>query len=190
MRRNLSPGMLGVMTVVAAGFVAPSSGVAQPYPIDCAILLCMAGGFPPSAECTAAQIEVIRRVTPWPIEPPLQLWNCPMGGGGSMPGPNLGSDGLTPQVRRYRDAVEVWELSKRIENSSGGRNVSATAIRNFYNSDGEFVRQAQSNVPAWVSAAVAEHTGSTFTSDHVSFRAILLRMQDHTGAYSTQWVSY
>lgn len=48
------------------------------YPIDCAILLCLAGGFPPSVECSAAKAEFIRRITPFPIEPPLQIWNCPL----------------------------------------------------------------------------------------------------------------
>ena len=50
------------------------------YSIDCAILLCLAGGFPPSAPCASARAEMIRRITPWPIEPPLQLWRCPMRG--------------------------------------------------------------------------------------------------------------
>ncbi|MDP2079426.1 MAG: hypothetical protein U0934_09190 [Pseudotabrizicola sp.] len=48
------------------------------YPADCAILLCLAGGWPASAECTHARAVFIRRITPWPIEPPLQIWNCPM----------------------------------------------------------------------------------------------------------------
>lgn len=52
---------------------------AYAYPIDCAILLCLAGGFPPSAECATAKAVFIRRITPFPIEPPLQIWNCPMG---------------------------------------------------------------------------------------------------------------
>lgn len=179
--------------LAAAAFASASlasAPIADAYPIDCAILLCMAGGFPPSAECTAAQVEVIRRVTPWPIEPPLQLWNCPMSGGGSVPVPNLGSDGLTPEIRQYRDAVEVWELSKRSQSGSGGREVSTTAIRNFYDSEGDFVRQEQSNVPSWVSATVATHTGNAFSSEFGNFRAILLRMQDHTGAYTTEWVRY
>lgn len=59
----------------SAGFQASPVNA---YPIDCAILLCLAGGFPSSAECTAAKMEMIRRITPFPIEPPLQLWNCPM----------------------------------------------------------------------------------------------------------------
>ena len=48
------------------------------YPVDCAILLCLAGGWPASAECAHAKAVFIRRITPWPIEPPLQIWNCPM----------------------------------------------------------------------------------------------------------------
>ena len=63
-------------TIVCA--VTPAAVAA--YPIDCAILLCLAGGFPPSAPCVAARAEMIRRITPWPIEPPLQPWRCPMQG--------------------------------------------------------------------------------------------------------------
>ena len=48
------------------------------YPVDCAILLCLAGGWPASVECAHARAVFIRRITPWPIEPPLQNWNCPM----------------------------------------------------------------------------------------------------------------
>jgi hypothetical protein len=59
--------------------VGPGAGEADAYPIDCAILLCLAGGWPTSAPCAAAKAEFIRRITPWPIEPPLQIWRCPMG---------------------------------------------------------------------------------------------------------------
>jgi hypothetical protein len=52
---------------------------AEAYPVDCAILLCLAGGWPASAECAQARATFIRRITPYPIEPPLQIWNCPMG---------------------------------------------------------------------------------------------------------------
>ena len=52
---------------------------AASYPVDCAILLCLAGGWPASAECTHAKAVFIRRITPYPVEPPLQIWQCPMG---------------------------------------------------------------------------------------------------------------
>lgn len=61
--------------VVALANPAASSA----YPVDCAILLCLAGGWPASAECSHARAVFIRRITPWPIEPPLQIWRCPMG---------------------------------------------------------------------------------------------------------------
>ena len=51
---------------------------AAAYPVDCAILLCLSGGWPASAECAHARAVFIRRITPWPVEPPLQIWNCPM----------------------------------------------------------------------------------------------------------------
>ena len=70
----------GVATATAisiSGLMA-SSGPAQAYQVDCAILLCLAGGWPASAECSHARAVFIARITPWPIEPPLQIWNCPM----------------------------------------------------------------------------------------------------------------
>ncbi len=58
---------------------------AQSYPIDCAILLCLAGGWPASVPCARAHAEFIRRITPWPVEPPLQIWRCPMNAGFRIP---------------------------------------------------------------------------------------------------------
>ncbi|WP_371158341.1 hypothetical protein [Jannaschia sp. 2305UL9-9] len=63
---------------MAAATVTLLPGTASAYQIDCAILLCLSGGWPTSAPCAAARAEFIRRVTPWPIEPPLQIWRCPM----------------------------------------------------------------------------------------------------------------
>ena len=57
----------------------PMPARAQTYPIDCAILLCLSGGWPASVPCARARAEFIRRITPWPVEPPLQIWRCPMG---------------------------------------------------------------------------------------------------------------
>ena len=72
--------------LVALGIAASTSLVgtsdrtqAQTYPIDCAILLCLSGGWPAPVPCARARAEFIRRITPWPVEPPLQIWRCPMG---------------------------------------------------------------------------------------------------------------
>ena len=61
-------------TAISLSVAAP----AQAYPVDCAILLCLAGGWPASTECAHARTVFIARITPWPVEPPLQIWNCPM----------------------------------------------------------------------------------------------------------------
>lgn len=69
----------GLSVIAASGIVAGAAKPAEAYQIDCAILLCLSGGWPASTECAAARAEFIRRITPWPIEPPLQIWRCPMG---------------------------------------------------------------------------------------------------------------
>ena len=61
------------------GPTVPTQAHTQTYPIDCAILLCLSGGWPASTPCARARAEFIRRITPWPVEPPLQIWRCPMG---------------------------------------------------------------------------------------------------------------
>jgi hypothetical protein len=80
MRASLKNLVLSATSALAlTGFALPRSASTQTYPIDCAILLCLAGGWPASAPCSLARAEFIRRITPWPIEPPLQIWRCPMG---------------------------------------------------------------------------------------------------------------
>lgn len=66
------------VAVAATSFSLSLAAPAAAYPVDCAILLCLAGGWPASAECANARAVFIARITPWPVEPPLQIWNCPM----------------------------------------------------------------------------------------------------------------
>lgn len=72
MTRSLS--IAAVVATASLACAAPASA----YPVDCAILLCLAGGWPASVECAQARAVFIARITPWPVEPPLQIWNCPM----------------------------------------------------------------------------------------------------------------
>jgi hypothetical protein len=80
---------LSTVALAAIGFspMAPTPVQAQGYQIDCAILLCLSGGWPASVPCTRARAEFIRRITPWPVEPPLQIWRCPMSIGYEGPAP-------------------------------------------------------------------------------------------------------
>ena len=80
--------LMGCASVLALGLSAPASA----YPIDCAIFLCLAGGWPSNPDCNVAKAEFIRRITPLPVEPPLQLWRCPMGA-------TAGSNSLSPMQR-------------------------------------------------------------------------------------------
>ncbi|KZY33171.1 hypothetical protein A3731_20900 [Roseovarius sp. HI0049] len=70
---------VAIVSALGVSALSPDRAAAQSYPIDCAILLCLSGGWPASEPCARARAEFIRRVTPWPVEPPLQIWRCPMG---------------------------------------------------------------------------------------------------------------
>ena len=87
---QLSKSIKLALLVSSSAIVAPTASSA--YPIDCAIFLCLAGGWPSSPDCNAARAEFIRRITPLPVEPPLQLWRCPMGAA-------AGSTTLSPMQR-------------------------------------------------------------------------------------------
>lgn len=63
--------ILVIIMSLFAGFGLPQK--ARAYDIDCAIMLCMAGGFPPSAVCARAYRTMIRRITPWPSRPPFGI---------------------------------------------------------------------------------------------------------------------
>ncbi|MEO1607240.1 MAG: hypothetical protein AAFU34_18150 [Pseudomonadota bacterium] len=94
----------GIATIALVGSLMsvglPDRLRAQTYPIDCAILLCLSGGWPASVPCSQARAEFIRRITPWPVEPPLQIWRCPMAAS-YTPGA-----GRSPAVRLYDIMIE------------------------------------------------------------------------------------
>lgn len=211
MRSKLFAVMLGGAATVAA---APS---ANAYPIDCAILLCLAGGFPASAECSAAKAEFIRRITPWPIEPPLQLWNCPMRSSGGISVPGIGADGLTDDVRRYRDGIEIYHVQMYYHKRGGDSDyITDNTVVGEYQANGDFrwVGASYQHGPAWLAEASGGttytrtiggcdddrpfHIGRTCppsqtvtTNDHMGrLRGVFIRYQDHAGAYHVEGVRY
>ncbi|WP_226628939.1 hypothetical protein [Alloyangia pacifica] len=95
--------LLGASATAALAFAGSLTVTSHPacaYQIDCAILLCLSGGWPASAPCVAAKTEFIRRITPSPIEPPLQIWRCPMHA--TYPG----NEDRTPEQRLYDVAFD------------------------------------------------------------------------------------
>ena len=104
----------------------------------------------------------------------------------------LGGSSVGDTVRSYQQGIEVWQVSKRSTNSSGGRESEAYAVRNYYDAAGNYRSQSVSGraVPAWVEEQVRVHTGTSLASDYGSFDAILMRYHDHEGTPFYEWVRY
>ncbi len=119
--KKLLPSVAVALTVT--GFSLPVPARAQTYPIDCAILLCLSGGWPASVPCARARAEFIRRITPWPVEPPLQIWRCPMGASYEADQPSNSPDHIfeaffksnSARPRQSFATHEVAGLDERIE---------------------------------------------------------------------------
>lgn len=184
--------------------VAPASA----YQIDCAILLCMAGGFPASAPCTAARAEMIRRITPWPIEPPLQIWRCPMHASFS-PWESVPAMAVTPvaltttprlaqsqpvvtlaydsTIETYLSSIKVYDLTyRRHRNHDGDCNVSVRFSIGSYDPSSTFNwrRAAVQNVPVWV------FDTSYSQCSEAGFRGVGLEWRDYQGKRGTEVVTY
>jgi len=201
-----------IAAVMGAAFAGVAPQPAAAYQIDCAILLCLAGGFPPSEPCTRAHAEIIRRITPWPIEPPLQLWRCPMRAGlpVSEPvvprvteamftrlSPEKAIGGQTPGARIWRafgedatdyvTAIKVYDLTyRRHRNHDGDCNVTSTFRMGTYDRDWNFHwdRADLGMSPDW------------FFDTHYSgcseawFRGVGMEWRDHEGKRETETVEY
>ena len=89
-----------VAAVLSVSSIVSGAAPVQAYQVDCAILLCLSGGWPASAPCAHARAVFIQRITPWPIEPPLQIWRCPMGASFERPTPVSSAD-------RFYDIVSL-----------------------------------------------------------------------------------
>lgn len=120
-----------ITLALLGSFIGAANRVqAQTYQIDCAILLCLSGGWPASVPCARARAEFIRRITPWPIEPPLQIWRCPMGASFRSVAPSSGASRFydilftnqyrprpqsTPAVERTTAEAAILKLMIRIQ---------------------------------------------------------------------------
>lgn len=143
----------GPMLCLGLAALGPQS--AKAYPIDCAILLCMGGGFPGNPVCNAARAEVIRRITPWPVEPPLQLWNCPMHASAAGA---ASTASLPPEVTRFRDAIVIYDIRRyaRYRTRDGEQVVDNTYVGRYSPVTGQFFwsRASFEHGPEWLGAAL------------------------------------
>lgn len=204
---SFRPAALGLTSCLALGLGASS---ASAYPIDCAILLCMAGGFPASAECTAAKAEMIRRVTPVPVEPPLRLWRCPLQSAARIEG--LGGIAALLAVRdtdvggpadvpltdpafefitsiRVHD-VDWWHHDTDNENSMCWE-YRSKARTGRYASDGQFTWSTRDDptflpgfagAPSFAPSGACAHPGR--------WRGVVIEWRDHAGTPDHEVIRY
>lgn len=193
---------IGVILSAILGLISPQS--AKAYPVDCAILLCLAGGWPASAECAHARAVFIRRITPWPIEPPLQIWRCPMGVSLNMPLQNHPSPAqlILAQISEGSGAdidisgmefdfvrsIRVWDV-RYYSHQRGGRDDDCSEVSHIrlgsYGAQGEFGwrRTGPDTAPTWVLPSRRCSSGNWG-------RGVGVEWEDHEGNHGYEWVAY
>jgi len=205
---------------LALTMVTPEPVSAQGYQVDCAILLCLAGGWPASAPCAHARAVFIRRITPWPVEPPLQIWRCPMGASFDAPAP------LSPMERvhyvTFRAVPEItvpdttipFVLAQADERAdidiSGSAFDFLRSIRVYHiqfsqseTPDGDCIRYDSTRLGSygvqgdyhWQPSSVAAVPPASLLPgpdrcDRVSYRSVFVDWRDHEGNYGFEEVRY
>ena len=188
---------------------------AKAYQVDCAILLCLAGGWPASAECAHARAVFIRRITPWPLEPPLQIWRCPMGvaelGPLQSKAPRVWQTSVQADVGfaqvilaqvvegradvdisglefDFVRSIRVWEV-RHYSHRERGRDDDCSESHNMrlgtYGTQGEF--SWQRTTPAAAPQWVLP-SRRCFSSNWL--RGVGVEWEDHEGNHGYEWVAY
>lgn len=186
---------LPITSLATLGFalaVSMSEPVAaQGYPVDCAILLCLAGGWPASAPCAHARVVFIRRITPWPVEPPLQIWNCPMGGGlgalPTLPGSDRADIDISAPAFDFVRSVRVYQIDHRQFMNGDNDCLHVGSIRR-----GDYGTQGEFRWTHVTPGAVPPASGLPRPVDCETFawRAVFVDWRDHEGNYGFEEVRY
>lgn len=205
---------------VALAVNMPMATPAHAYQVDCAILLCLAGGWPASAPCAHARAVFIRRITPWPVEPPLQIWRCPMGVLFNGPAPLSPMERLYDIAFRSEPAISVpAELMPLVQVQADERadiDISGDAfdfvrsIRVYHiqfsqreNRDGDCITSDSTRLGSygvlgdyrWTRSSVAQVPPASALPDpghcnSVSYRSVFVDWRDHQGTYGFEEVRY
>lgn len=203
-------------TLVAAFAAAASITFAPPaaaYPVDCAILLCLAGGFPSSEPCLRAKVVMMQRIMSFPFQPPLQIWNCPLrasvgasrpeaavlevsmwddedwtGSPGQLITPTAGSD-LDISAPEFAFLRSLRVIRLRYRQQAGKESTCARDARvaiGRYNDQAEF---------AWTSGRTSDiPKASAFRPASgcapYAYRSIMIDWTDYAGTYGFEEVRY
>jgi len=176
----------GVGMVLSMFFALTAPQAAKAYQVDCAILLCLAGGWPASAECAHARAVFIRRITPWPIEPPLQIWRCPMGIADRKPMQSAAPESWEAHDQKVPAFAQVI-LAQVVD---GGADIDISGLEfDFVRSirvwDVRYYwqRTTPAAAPQWV-------LPSRRCSSSNWRRGVGVEWEDHVGNHGYEWVAY
>ena len=186
--------MLRLLTPVlfVAVFTLGSTKESKAYDIDCAIILCMAGGFPPSAVCSAAYAEMIRRITPWPSLPPFGV--CTYAGpvtAAGQGGSRNEVDTSRPEFGWLHRTRVVWWSGGERENNEGDRNWSWSVN----SCDGENsacnIIQRRQGTGRLRRSSFATENGQIVAAPPSGSRSVMIEYGDHDGQMAhSEWFSY
>jgi len=190
-----------IRTLVATSLLAGSLFSAKParaYDMDCAIMLCMAGGFPSSAVCAAAYAEMIRRITPWPSRPPFGICTfvaAPVALGGS--GGEEALDISTPDYVWLRRTRVLWWWSRHWESSREETEYWSWSLRScdHENRNCRYLSRAFSSTSPWPDSFTSENgqviTPPTSGSWPTFSRAVMVEYGDYEGNIDhSDWQRY
>lgn len=162
------------------------------YDVDCAIILCMAGGFPSTPVCSAAYSEMIRRITPWPILPPFGVCSFAVATGGSKQAFDISA----PDYAWVRKARVYWFWGVRTTERGGDTTWTWTLqVCNHENAACRMLAQQKATHP-WPSRFTSQN-GLQISyprgqgAGTGSVRGVLIEYHDRRGSVSrSEWYTY
>ncbi|MGN7963924.1 hypothetical protein [Brucella sp. 22210] len=161
----------------------------------------------------AAKAEVIRRITPIPVEPPLQVWRCPMkidpsvAAAIGMSASQINQAGYTKEVLDIQNGVEMYDITYRRRRDRDGETISESTKKGVYGNDRfDWARASYIKGPEWLAEATGGYRSPVYAyggrdqqirrkvgeenANVSSFRTIVMRFKDYEGRYQTQTVPY
>ena len=188
--------MMAAIIGVFGALGAPEK--AQAYDIDCAIMLCMAGGFPPSAVCARAYRTMIRRITPWPSLPPFGVCtfaHVPVELGG--PGGEGELDTNLPEYEWLNRTHVIW-FTGQAYRERGGDQYWDWSLRSCdrENRTCRYIQRAYRSHTPWPMTFVSESGQeiaypSGGSSSYFYSRSIMVEYGDYEGNMGhSEWFSY
>lgn len=184
--------------IVGLTFGVLSTKPTRAYDMDCAIMLCMAGGFPSSAVCAAAYTEMIRRITPWPVRPPFGICTfaaVPVELGGPSGDGEL--DISIPEYAWLRRTRVLWFSGRSYEPRDDPRQWDwSVRSCDHENRDCRYHVRAYGSRSPWPTSFVSENGQSIpFPSSRSGYsfinRAVMVEFGDYEGNMDhSEWYPY